>query len=53
MMRINLFDPVQPSKYGTATPREILEVCLAALLCCAAMSLITIGLVYLLLPLLQ
>jgi hypothetical protein len=30
MVRINLFDPVRPVTYGTATAREIVEVCLAA-----------------------
>jgi hypothetical protein len=30
MVRINLFDPVRPVIYGTATAREIIEVCLVA-----------------------
>lgn len=30
MVRINLFDPVRKAIYGTATPREIAEVSLAA-----------------------
>ena len=36
MVKINLFDPVRPSIYGTASPREILEVCLAAFGFCLA-----------------
>jgi hypothetical protein len=30
MVRINLFDPLRPVIYGTATAREIIEVSLAA-----------------------
>ena len=36
MVRIDLFHPVEPSVYGTATAMDILQVCLAALLFCAA-----------------
>jgi hypothetical protein len=36
MVRIDLFHPIEPSVYGTATAIDILHVCLAALLFCAA-----------------
>jgi hypothetical protein len=36
MVRIDLFHPVEPSVYVTATAMDILQVCLAALLFCAA-----------------
>jgi hypothetical protein len=36
MVRIDLFHPVERSVYGTATAMDILHVCLAALLFCAA-----------------
>ena len=36
MVKIDLFHPVEPSVYGTATAMDILHVCLAALLFCAA-----------------
>jgi hypothetical protein len=36
MVRIDLFHPVERSVYGTATAMDILYVCLAALLFCAA-----------------
>ena len=36
MVRIDLFHPKEPSVYGTATAMDILHVCLAALLFCAA-----------------
>ena len=49
MVRINLLDPVKRDIYGTATPKDILEVCLVAALFCVAMSLITVGVAYLLL----
>ena len=49
MMRINLLDPVRQDIYGTATPKDILEVCLVAVLFCVAMGLIAVGAAYLLL----
>ena len=49
MMRINLLDPVKRDIYGTATPKEILEVCLVAVLFCVVMGLIAVGVAYLLL----
>ncbi len=36
MVRIDLFHPVERSVYGTATAMDILHVCLAAPLFCAA-----------------
>ena len=36
MLRIDLFHPVERSVYGMATAMDILQVCLAALLFCAA-----------------
>jgi hypothetical protein len=38
MVRVNLFDPVRRSIYGTATPKGILEVCCFALVFCVAMG---------------
>jgi len=49
MMRINLLDPVKRDIYGTATPKEILEVCLVAFLFCLTLGLIAVGVAYLLL----
>jgi len=36
MVRIDLFHPIEPSVYGTATAMDTLHVCLTALLFCAA-----------------
>jgi hypothetical protein len=36
MVRIDLFHPAEPNVYGMATAMDILQVCLAALLFCAA-----------------
>jgi hypothetical protein len=49
MIRVNLFDPLRPSIYGTATGRDILSVCCAAALFCLAMALIPFGVVQVLL----
>ena len=38
MVKIDLFHPVEPSVYGTATAMDILHVSLAALLFCAAVA---------------
>ena len=46
MLRIDLFHPVEPSVYGTATAMEILHVCLAALLFCAAAAAVFSVVVY-------
>jgi hypothetical protein len=40
MVRIDLFHPVERSVFGTATAMDILHVCLAALLFCAAAAVI-------------
>ena len=45
MVRVNLFDPVRPSFYGTATAVDIFSVSTMALLFCAGMSLLTYGVV--------
>ena len=43
MMGINLFDPAKPSIYGTATVKDIIHVCLIALLFTACvMSLFSV-----------
>jgi|GEM_PF-2882777 len=49
LVRVNLFDPVKAPIYGTATARDILEVFLVALLFCAFVGLVVLGLVHLLL----
>jgi hypothetical protein len=41
MVRVNLFDPLRPSIYGTASGRDILEVCFFAALFCGAMGVMT------------
>jgi hypothetical protein len=48
MVSIDLFHPVEPSVYGTATAMDILQVCLAVLLFCAAASVVFWGGAYLL-----
>ena len=48
MVRIDLFHPVEPSAYGTATAMDILQVCLAALLFCAAAAAVFSVAVYVL-----
>jgi hypothetical protein len=51
MIRVNLFDPLRPSLYGTATPGDIFSVSTMALLFCAGMSLLTYGVVSVLIAL--
>ena len=46
MVRIDLFHPVERSVYGTATAMDILQVCLAALLFCAAAAAVFSVVVY-------
>jgi hypothetical protein len=48
MVKIDLFHPVERSVYGTATAMDILEVCLAALLFCAAAAAVFSVAVYVL-----
>jgi hypothetical protein len=48
MVRIDLFHPVERSVYGTATAMDILHVCFAALLFCAAAAAIFSVAVYVL-----
>lgn len=43
MLRVNLFDPWRPPVYGTATAGDIFSVSTLAVLFCAAMSLLTYG----------
>jgi hypothetical protein len=46
MVRIDLFHPVERSVYGTATAMDIFQVCLAALLFCAAAAAVFFVAVY-------
>jgi|GEM_PF-2924513 len=46
MVKIDLFHPIEPSVCGTATAMDILHVCLAALLFCAAVAAAAILAVY-------
>jgi hypothetical protein len=43
MVRINLFAPLRPPLHGTATAGDILSVSSMPLLFCAEMSLLTYG----------
>lgn len=43
MIRIDLFNPVRPSVYGTATTKDIMHVSLAALGLAAVIGVISLG----------
>ena len=48
MMRLNLLESAGPGIYGTATPKDILEVCFCALMFCVGMGVLAYGAVRLL-----
>jgi len=41
MVRVNLFETAGPGIYGTATGKDILEVCTFAFLFCVGMGVVT------------
>jgi hypothetical protein len=43
MVCVNLFDPWRPNLYGTATAGDIFSVSTLAVLFCAAMAVLTYG----------
>jgi len=51
MIRVNLFEPWRPTLYGTATAGDIFSVTTMAALCCAGMTLLTYGVVSVLMAL--
>ena len=48
MVRVNLLESAGPGIYGTATPKELLEVCFCAFLYCLGMVIMAYGAVRLL-----
>jgi len=48
MIRINVLEGRRPHLEGTATPKEILEVCFVALISSFSVALVAFGVVYLL-----
>ena len=48
MVRVNLLESAGPGIYGTATPKDILEVCFCALMFCVSMGVMAYGVVRLL-----
>jgi hypothetical protein len=51
MVRVNLFDPWRPNRYGTATAGDIFSVSTVAVLFCAGMAFLTYGVVSVLMAL--
>jgi hypothetical protein len=51
MIRVNLFEPWEPNVYGTATTGDIFSVTTMAALFCAGMTLLTYGVVSVLMAL--
>ena len=43
MVRVNLLESAGPGIYGTAKPKEFLEVCFWALMFCVGMGVIACG----------
>ena len=49
MIRVNLFDPLRPNVYGTATWEDLITVCGAAMTFCLVVGLVVFGIVRVLL----